>query len=201
MTTTDFKIHLRKQLGFLERSCNAYDDGVHDEAIRIATIIRILIHQTSNSTSLLKHLNATTINLLSTVKKISENTIHAPMTMSTVTFSSNGAVQYPNLGNSSYKEQIPVSKWWDQVVIVNGSMRLTRKKIVRSAADQDGGAHVDTNLNSEYEQLTEAGFSGRVFGNQNGNVYEERLKGTHTICLRQMGYELLNSPELLAKSV
>ncbi len=56
----NFKNHLKKQLGFLQRSCNSYDEGFHDEAIRIATVLRVLIHNTRSSTSLLKHLNATT---------------------------------------------------------------------------------------------------------------------------------------------
>ncbi len=49
------------------RSCAAYDQGHIDEAVRIATLIRVLIHDTRNSISLLKHLDALGINLSSTV--------------------------------------------------------------------------------------------------------------------------------------
>jgi hypothetical protein len=196
MATTDFKIHLRRQLSFLKRSCNAYDAGEHDEAIRIATVIRIIMHQTSNSTSLLKHLNATTINLLTTVQDISKNTILAAMSMSGLTIGPDGVEHYPNLGDSSYKAQVPTSKWWSQIVVVSGSLKLTRMKIVLSAVNKDGGAHVDANLDSDYEQLSAAGFSGLVTGSRGGNEYSEKLEGSHTICLRQMGYELLNSPDL-----
>ena len=38
----NFKEHLKRQLGFLERSCVSYDEGFHDEAIRIATLIKSL---------------------------------------------------------------------------------------------------------------------------------------------------------------
>jgi hypothetical protein len=197
MAQTDFKIHLRKQLKFLEQSCSAYDAGNHDEGIRIATVMRILIHQTKNSTSLLKHLNSTTINLLTTVKDLPRDTVSAVMSMSGLTIDINGIKYYPTLGNSSYKAQVPVSKWWDQIIIIDGSMRLTRKKIVLTAANQDGGAHVDANLDLDYEQLSAAGFSGSISGNNHGIEFSEKLQGTNTICLRQMGYELLNSPELL----
>ena len=61
-STVDFKAHLAKQLRFLERSCKSYDAGFTDEAVRIATVIRVIIHQTGTSTPLLKHLGATTIN-------------------------------------------------------------------------------------------------------------------------------------------
>jgi hypothetical protein len=63
----DFKAHLFRQLGFLWRSCQAYDEGYIDEAVRIATVIRVLIHDTQASTSLLKHLDAENILLSSTV--------------------------------------------------------------------------------------------------------------------------------------
>ena len=63
----DFKAHLFRQLGFLWRSCQAYDEGHIDEAVRIATVIRVLIHDTQASTSLLKHLDAENILLSSTV--------------------------------------------------------------------------------------------------------------------------------------
>jgi hypothetical protein len=74
-STVDFKGHLTKQLGFLERSCQSYDAGISDEAIRIATVIRVIIHHTGASTSLLKHLGATTINLLSTTFEPSAQTV------------------------------------------------------------------------------------------------------------------------------
>ena len=47
---------LQTQVRFLERSCRAFDAGEHDEAIRIATILRVLLHDTEKSTSLLTHL-------------------------------------------------------------------------------------------------------------------------------------------------
>src|SRR5215210_4761385 len=62
-----YQQELKKQLGFLRRSCQWYDNGEVDEAIRIAVPIRTIIHDTSRSTSLLTHLNATGIKLWSSV--------------------------------------------------------------------------------------------------------------------------------------
>jgi hypothetical protein len=47
---------LTRQAGYLERSCASFDKGDHDEAVRIATTIRVLLHDTAKSTSLLTHL-------------------------------------------------------------------------------------------------------------------------------------------------
>ena len=197
MTNPDFKAHLRRQMRFLDASSAAFDADFHDEAIRIATIIRVLVHQTKSSTSLLKHLNATTINLLSTCDGATEKTLMY-MSMGTVQISGDGTHKYlPSLGDGRVKNLIPMSKWWDQVVFVEGTTRLSRKKIVLSAANQDGGSHVDESLNSDYQALTADGFAGTVFHSIGGRTTEQPLVGTHFVALRQMAFELLNSPELL----
>ena len=66
MTHARFRQRLRQQLSFIENSCAAYDSGETEEAIRVATCLRVLFHQTRNSTSLLTHLNATDVELFST---------------------------------------------------------------------------------------------------------------------------------------
>lgn len=39
---------LLKQLGFLERSAKAFDEGHEDEGVRLATSMRVLFHDTFN---------------------------------------------------------------------------------------------------------------------------------------------------------
>ncbi|WP_156852879.1 hypothetical protein [Aeromonas jandaei] len=199
MGTTDFRHHLSRQLAFLKRSCDSFDAGFHDEAIRIATVIRVLVHQTKSSTSLLKHLNATTISLLSTAPPTNPNVVMS-MGMGTIMMSSDGASYFPSLGDTPFQESIPVSKWWEQEVMIMGSVRLTRRKIVLAAANQDGGAHVDTKLNSEYEALTMPGFAGSICYHGPSSTKEIPLENSHYVCLRQFGYELLNSVELRSKA-
>ena len=49
--------HLLIQITFLERSANWYDNGTEEEAIRLATAIRILVHDNQNSHVLLSQLD------------------------------------------------------------------------------------------------------------------------------------------------
>lgn len=56
-TIEDLHNHLREQLQFLHASANAFDYGFEGEAKRLATTIRVLVHDTRSSTSLLKQLN------------------------------------------------------------------------------------------------------------------------------------------------
>jgi hypothetical protein len=198
MSTVDFKLQLRRQLQFLQASSSSFDAGFKDEAIRIATVIRVLIHQPKSSTSLLKHLNATTINLLSTTEGVTDKTL-LYNGMGIVQVSSDGTHKYfPSLGDAPAQNLMPVSKWWDQVVFVEGNVRLSRRKIVLSAANQDGGAHVDDKLNADYQALSTDGFAGTVFHHADGQTNVQPIMGAHLVALRQMAFELLNSPALAA---
>lgn len=197
----DFKDHLRKQLGFLERSCISYDQGFHDESIRIATVLRVLIHNTKSSTSLLNHLNLTTLNLLST-----SGEPHSPATfkyfgMGLMTMKGDGTVTYtPGLDRGSpVNDFVPVSKWWNQIVyVLNLETRLSRSKIILAAANKDGGAHIDKKLSPEYKHLASDGAIGSIFYNHNGNQSKVPIQDAHLVALRQMAYEILNSPELVS---
>jgi len=57
----DFKLRLREQLEFVSRSAEAFDEGHKQEAVRIATALRVIFHDTKYSTSLVKHLNGGSI--------------------------------------------------------------------------------------------------------------------------------------------
>ena len=164
----------------------------------MATTIRVLVHQTKSSTSLLKHLNLTTIDLLSTCEGATDRAIMY-MGMGRVQVGGDGTHKYfPPLGDARVQSMVPVTKWWDQVVFVDGATRLTRKKIVLSAANQDGGAHVDESLNADYQALVTDGFAGTVFHTIGGQTAAQPLIGAHFVALRQMAYEVLNSPALIA---
>ena len=49
----DLEDHLREQISFLRASADSYDSGFKGEAKRLAVIIRVLLHDTHKSTSLM----------------------------------------------------------------------------------------------------------------------------------------------------
>ena len=51
-----FTDKLKEQLQFIKRSCDAYDQGAENEALRIATSLRVIFHNTTQSVSLMAHL-------------------------------------------------------------------------------------------------------------------------------------------------
>lgn len=202
MSQRDFKEQLRRQLGFLDRSAALYDAGHHDEAIRIATSIRVLIHDTGGSTSVLTHLDAKGIRLLTTQIPFPVEMIHPEargmmlavfggMVMLT---SREERAAVPQLDNARRRAEVTVDEWWAQPVTGGGVHPISRGVLVLHAANKDGGAHVDKALDPKYEAL----ISTHLHHRPSADAEPEAQGGLHLIALRQFAYELLNSPELLA---
>lgn len=196
MTGLDFRAHLERQLSFLWRSCDAYDHGHIDEAVRIATVIRVLLHDTPSSTSLLKHLDALHILLSSSVSPPHPRAVFM-VGMGSMKTNNTGTKRVLNTDLSSL-QPMTITDWWSEVVYIYGSVHATRKSLVLGAANKDGGAHVDPKLNSEYEALMLTGLRGWFHYSPNNDGRFEPVMNEHLLYIRQMGFELLNSPDLLA---
>jgi len=155
------------------------------------------VYDTKNSTSLLEHLKAKSINLLSTVLEPSASTLHY-VGMGMIRVSGSQGSYEPILGNGPpVNKHLPVNDWWEQVVYILNGHRINRKKIILTAANKDGGAHVDKELTEEYETLMKIGIVGGMLYHKNGKGIEASFEDAHYVSLRQMAYEILNSPELI----
>src|SRR5919112_1162240 len=116
-----YQQELKKQLGFIRRSCQGYDEGEVDEAIRIAVPIRTIMHDTRHSTSLLTHLNAKGIKLWSSIHGAPENaTWYEGMGLRQQwRYGNRAGVSYgPSLDGGPEMVLLPASEWWNQVVYV-----------------------------------------------------------------------------------
>ena len=191
MRFLDFRDQLRRQLGFIERSCKSYDAGFVDEGVRIASVLRVIFHHTPKSTSLLKHLGVSP-NVLTTVRPVPSGVIFFD-SIGQIAVGPAGAVIRPKLGNGSYKGFLPYVEWWRQLIYVRSDLKITRRDIILAAANKDGGAHVDRTLTPEYEELRDG-----VWTLEGGTLRETRVEDYQFVFLRQAGYEVLNSPDILA---
>jgi hypothetical protein len=193
-----------KQIRFIKHSCKAYDEGYTDEAIRIATQIRVILNPGGKrQRSLLQHLNAGRTPLLSTCEGASEDRgIIDYFGLGSFRFSSDGTTAtgkyYPGLDNALTRQEIRADRWWKQVVFVfDRNTRLSREMIVKAAANTDGGAHVAQSLTPEYQKLSAPGAIGDLVETFGGTETRTPVTDAHLVAIRQMGYELLHSPELL----
>jgi hypothetical protein len=190
MNQSDLQVQLRKQLGFIERSSNAFDNGFKDEAVRIATAIRILIYQEGRGDSLLSLLGVRqSLKLNSSIeqKGLKEASFFDGVSI----LSLDGA--QPNLATFQTKSVL-VETWWNEIAIISKTdMVHTRKSIVLDAVHKDGGAHVDPKLSPKYERLQQGLYS---FATNSREV--EEVLDCQFVALRVFAHELLNSPELIA---
>lgn len=169
--------HFKKQIKFLKNSCKLYDDGDLDEAIRIATILRVLMYDTGSSTSLLKQMgikDSYKILTQSSSLNISGEIYHLNMGLI-----KDGVLQ-PNFGKGVIQKIIVVDDWLKQnVAVMDENTKITKLDLIKAAAHKDGGAHVDMNEPDNYKKIKECGID----------------EIQHFVALRQMGYEFLVSIE------
>jgi hypothetical protein len=97
------------------------------------------------------------------------------------------------------KRFIPFADWWErEVVCLTAGVRMTRKSLVLAVANQDGGAHVDAMLEPDYATIKVGAGLVATFQPAGGDPVEIPLESHSVATLRQIGYEVLHSPDLLA---
>jgi len=197
---------MKRQICFLERSCEIFDKGERDEAIRIAVTLRTLIHDTSHSTSLLRKIKLKEILVLASScelipikdQKLSfENEPESYINGirngqvifardSLTTLDENKIIQ-PILAERKSYINLSIEDWWNKfaVVVLPMDNYVSRKQIVLAAANKDGGTHVDS-YPQKYDQLDKG------FWQTNGEMQREH----QFVLLRQFAFELLNSPDI-----
>ncbi len=191
------KDHLRRQLEYLRRSCELYDAGHLDEAVRLAVVIRVLIHDTKKSKSLLQQMRvkeqvklATSFGLPEKLPRNFQPVSVLPLFVS----SAEGGTSVP------FPLPIPsilmtVNEWWEEMVWMQKNT-LTRREIILGTANKEGGAHVQATAPEIIQELRQ-GLSQISSLKVNG-VEVGTPENYHLILIRQFAHELLNSESLTA---
>lgn len=193
---SDLTTQLQRQLTFLRNSAEAYDAGDVVEAVRIGVVIRVLCHDTGNSVSLLQHFGQKqTLKLVSTAKTLPQHLqvdIDFAELMTGMTFGTELAYAAVPAGSPT----VVCPDWWTQPVFLRDRVMYARKDIVLSAANKDGGAHVDA-PDAKLQAFQES-FWTRTEITADGAETSVPLANNHFRMLRRFADELLNSQELLA---
>lgn len=150
---------LREQFDFLRNSVRAFYDGQFAESLRIATAIRVLVHETQQSKPLLKQVRPDGLDLQ--IKEQVGDT-KAPDEEEVFTFAVGvrmGPTLAPavDLGSSQYCLS-SIGVWWNRRVFsfrsqLGRQLIYARKKVVLILANTEGGAHVDPNEDPDYAKL------------------------------------------------
>lgn len=193
----DLCAHLLEQYRFLAASGKAFDNGFEGEAKRLAATIRVLLHDTNSSRSLLAQLKSKDILYYDTCQVFSKgNILHeAGLVQQYVQTDTDVPVkaQYvPKLDRlmAGYPRLALFNEWWDRTVIIRlqPDTLFTRKKLILAVCNKDGGSHIDPDLDNAYFTLTRTKpFNWKIV--EHG---EERdfPNGPELSSVRQIAYEL-----------
>ena len=192
-----FEEALGSQIGFLERSAQLYDSGQEDESLRLATTMRVVFHETPNSTSLLTHMQLTGTKMLSSARGHGDWQDYLGHKIDLM--SPQPITMTPLLGQAF--TEVPLADWWEgEPIFVDNGTAYTRKKIILSLANKDGGAHVDKNLEAYYEVLRAGKYALGITGNMTYNGPPPFPQGVtiypnnaHFALARQFAHETLAS--------
>lgn len=196
-TAAELEQHLQENIGFLVASCTAFDAGIHSEAKRLGTTIRVLLHDTKNSHSLLGLLgHKEKILYLNTANARDPSNMLAHHGLVGFQFDQNGPSYWAPLGDGPptrySRGTSDFESWWNEHVIVDHAGGVfTRKDLVLSLANKDGGAHVDPSIAPDYAALTRENSLGWVVSSNDST--ETPLKSVELHSVRQIAYELLQS--------
>jgi hypothetical protein len=159
LSQKELEVHLKEQISFLEASANSFDTGMEEEAKRLAVTIRILVHETPLSHSLLVQMGKN-LKFLDTSSDLDSNNILAHGGLITI-LTEPHQIRYVAMLDklpSNKAKMIDFDSWWNKPVFVDRRGRkLTRKDLILTAANQDGGAHVDPSLDETYANLSRNG--------------------------------------------
>jgi hypothetical protein len=192
--------HFNSQRQALIASSAGYDAGHYWEASRLATAVYQLVHDGGrNSRSILTQLGLrASLRFLSTGEASLLNMIRdTPLIAQRI--SGDGTAQsIPLLDGGPPGEftSLQFPTWWERSIIFqDGNHKLTRKKLVFSLRNQDGGSHTDPSLTDEaYVRIAREQFSTPRAVFPTGDV---AILGAEHATMRQIAFEVLKSFEAL----
>ncbi len=164
-------------VSFLRRSGRLFDDSAEDEALRLAVSIRVLVHDTPHSISVLEQLGVkTTITYLDSYIPPPEpqegNLIwHMGAGIAGLTADESGQPCYKATKDLHPLSigPVPFDDWWNRTIIRDqAGAEFSRKALTLALANQDGGAHVDPELDEAYDALSRSNSLGWMAGVPSG---------------------------------
>ena len=200
-------------LDLLQLLCDYYDrDKKELLALPISTSIRVLVHDTKTSVSLLKHLQKKeALRYLSTNVNNDCESVHLGIVRRInvgVTDGVGGEAKYWPLCDETYfqspeeSNELDFSEWWEkEEVFKTKEHSLTRKDIVLSVANKDGGAHFDSEVDEKYNAFRHSWSGGSTLVGINSGI----RRGYDNIpiypAIRQIAHELLSTIKTAQKSI
>lgn len=192
---------LDENVSFLRVSAQSFDAGFEAEAKRLAVTLRVLLHDTQTSHSLLTQLGVKSqLRFVDTADHIDPHNliVSAPGLVIMRMTSEGGSYVAPldkiQLPPNRIHPPAPFDPWWTGTVARDSSgTTWHRRRFVTTMANKEGGAHVDPNLNAAYESLAKHNGLGFISKNDAGEL---PFSGdVVAMSVRQITHEILQTLE------
>jgi hypothetical protein len=208
-TKAELLDHLKEQIAFMKQSAISYDNGFEGEGKRLAVVIRVLVHDTANSISLLTSLNKKNITFYDSASDYDPSRVvasHSGLVLKRFRFPNGGGEYVAPLDdlppNRNENKKVDFTQWWDKKIVIRDNQKntFTRKDLVLTIANTEGGAHVDPNLDQAYANLSRFHSLGWKFFR--GDVAGDFKNNPVLSSIRQIAHEVLKTlkdefPDLL----
>lgn len=204
--------HLREQFEWLVSSCRSYDppDFTFSEAKRIGTIVRTLVHHTNVSHALLVQLDVRgQMSFQDSCGPVdAPGLVHRMGALALPAIDQRFGDYVPQyetlLPSPMVPPPLPFDRWWTEPLWKDKrGVAFDRKRLVLALVNKDGGAHVDPNLDEDYDALSRNNSLGIKKGpSLVGPVFD--MATPVPAAVRQIGHEMVRScqwwlPRALAK--
>lgn len=180
------------QLANLQDAVGLFDAGDDRRAAKqIALYLRILLHDHRQSKALIRTVGRRPTNFFSTAMPLNDANVMTHGGLIVIEHGSWGARYAAALDDFIFSQWMPFDRWWTEIVFKDDrSDMLSRRQLVLTVADQDGGAHVDTALDPVYARLSRGNSLGwRRYVNGQDEALENPTPGA----LRQVAHEVLRT--------
>ena len=155
----------------------------------MAATLRILLHDGRQGQSLLRQMNLQDARFFDTAPKVNPANLLPTFGLVMVAFGAEFRFVAPLAMEREHGVMmLPFDVWWKKVVVnIPDQFALTRRDLVLLMADQDGGAHVDPEIDERYYRLTRENALGFTVETQIGR---QPLTGIETASIRQIANEV-----------
>ena len=193
-TQDEFRLKLRQQLDFIATSRERFKQGHTAEAVRIAVAMRVIFHNGPTSISLLKHLGVSDVDLVTAVPLLDPDDPHVIQNFCLAP----AGIRLRRVLDPARQRTLPFAGWWNEPMwTLLGGECVSRRNLVMTAADQDGGAHVDGKVEPRYLALA-SGAASFDIQMEGAGLFKFPQGDLHYETIDVIGYEVLSSPELLS---
>lgn len=159
---SEWQEHWNEQLAFITRLCQYFKQD-EKEARRIAAALRILFHQTKNSESVYRHLSP--ILFYSSTGLYTPSNLLSSWELLSMEMNQSGIFFRPCFDNPQRTFLLNFDDWWNEIIFDDHQSKFTRRDIVLFVANQDGGAHVDSQMTESFARLTKYNSLGWIDNN------------------------------------